>query len=162
MSESSTHMSSLVRLSEGNLAGWAGIDSTWTKEDVAYVLPLDTDGDPHQPDNGPVDYAKTDGAPNGLTVHYDSARVSYVTIYGPRLVQTILDALGEPEMVLRSGLEGAHEQWAYPGRGITAHMDVSANVVVWLYAYPSMPTENYPDSTLARARTLRHRVRGEN
>ncbi|MGQ0571189.1 MAG: hypothetical protein ACT4P5_16935 [Armatimonadota bacterium] len=111
------------------------------------------------PYSGPIGYAPTPGAPNGLTVHYGVGTVEYITIAGPRLGQPIQDMLGEPEGKIQSYLQGSREQWVYPALGLACHMKAWEPGVNWLYVFGPTILEVYKKSLLSRARTLRHENR---
>lgn len=147
-------------LADGDLARWRGLPDGCSRKAVEGVLTLVTrEVNESNPYSGPLGYAPTPGAPNGLTVSYASGTVDVITVAGPRLRQALKDVLGQPGEVLPSYLEGSRTQWVYPGLGLAFHMDVGERSVNWLYAFGPTTVEVYRTSLLSRARTLRHTKR---
>lgn len=150
----------IAALANGALDGWHGLPDACTRADVETVLSLVTRPvNESSPYSGPLNYAPTPGAPNGLTVHYGVGTVDYITIVGPRFRQPIQDILGEPEGKIQSHLEGASEQWVYSGLGLAFHMKALEPGVNWLYVFGPTTLEDYKTSLLSRVRTLRHKSR---
>lgn len=148
----------IAALANGDLNRWRGLPDGCTRADVEDVLLLVTnEANESCPYSGPLGYAPTPGAPNGLTIHYGVGTVDYITIVGPRFRQPIQDILGEPEAKIQSYLEGSHEQWVYPGLGLACHMKEWGPGVNWLYVFGPTTLEIYKTSLLSRVRTLRHK-----
>jgi len=145
-------------LANGDLDRWRGLPSACTRADVERVLSLVTrEVNESNPYSGPLNYAPTPGAPNGLTVHYGVGAVDYITVVSPRLKRPIQEMLGEPEGKIQSNLEGASEQWVYPVLGLAFHMEFGEQGVNWLYVFGPTTLEVYKTSLLSRVRTLRHK-----
>jgi hypothetical protein len=150
----------LSALANGALNGWRGLPDECARADVENVLSRVTkEVNESSPYSGPLDYAPTPGAPNGLTVHYGVDAVEYITVVGPQFDQPIRGMLGEPEDKIQSHLEGSSEQWVYPGLGLAFHMKSGEPGVSWLFVFGPTTLEDYKTSLLSRVRTLRHRKR---
>lgn len=147
-------------LANGALDGWRGLPDGCTRADVDKVLSsVSSAVNKSTPYSGPLNYAPTPGAPNGLTVHYGVGDVEYITVVGPQFKQPIQEMLGEPEGKIQSHLEGASEQWVYPGLGLALHMNFGEPGVKWLYIFVPTTLEHYKTSQLSQVRTLRHMIR---
>lgn len=159
-SESSHCAEAITALVNGALDGWRGLPDACTRADVENVLSLvSREVNESNPYSGPLNYAPTSGAPNGLTVHYGVGEVEYITVAGPLFKQPIQEMLGEPEGKIQSHLEGAGEQWVYPGLGLAFHMKFGEPGVSWLYVFGPTTLESYKTSLLSQVRTLRHKNR---
>lgn len=160
MSGDTRCVEAISALANGTLAGWRGVPDGCTRTDVEKVLSLVTrEANESSPYSGPLTYAPTPGAANGLTVHYAVGAVEYITVVEPQFKQPIEEMLGEPEGRLPSHLEGASEQWVYPGLGLAFHMKSGEPGVSWLYVFRPTTLEGFRTSMLSRVRTLRHRER---
>jgi len=150
----------IAALANGDLNGWSGLTDACTRTDVENVLSLVTrEANESSPYSGPLNYAPTSGAPNGLTVHYSVGTVEYITVVGPHFKQPIQEMLGEPEGKIQSNLEGASEQWVYPGLGLAFHMSFGEQGVNWLYVFGPTTMEVFKMSLLSRVHTIRHKSR---
>jgi hypothetical protein len=90
-----------------------------------------------------------------MTVHYSAGQVEYVVVAVPELSPPVQEALGPPELQLPSYLEGAAEQWAYPGLGLSCHVAADGRPN-WLYAFGPTTVPGYLEGSLSQVRTLRH------
>lgn len=146
-------------LANGDLDGWHGFGGACTRADVETVLAaVTTEVNESSPYSGPLNYAPTFGAPNGLTVHYGVGAVEYISVVEPKFKRTLQEMLGEPSGKIESYLEGASEQWVYPELGLSFHMKSDEQGVKWFYVFGPTTLEVYKTSPLARMRTLRHKT----
>jgi hypothetical protein len=149
----------IAALTEGSFNRWLGLPDDCTRIDVEHVLlPMTSPDNESSQYTGPLDYAPTALAPNGLTVYYDVGMVDYIIIGRPRFPRPFLEMLGEPAAKLPSYLENSREQWIYPGQGLALHMMVFEPGVNWLYVFHPTTLQAYEDGPLSRVRTLRHRI----
>ena len=153
-------VAAMAALAHGALHGWRGLPDACTRSAVETVFSLVTKEPTESiPYSGPLTYAPTPGAPNGLTVHYGLGDVEYIIVVGPTFTQPLQEMLGEPESTIQSHLEGANEQWVYPGLGLAFHMNLREPGVHSLYVFGPTTLQHYTTGRLSRVRTLRHKKR---
>ena len=100
-------------------------------------------------------YGPTDGAPIGLTVTFYDDLATKVEVVAPQPARPIEEQLGPADSVVESLLGTTRDQWIWPGRGLTAHVNRISGDVDYLYAYRSMSLDEYLESSLARMSSTR-------
>ena len=149
----------IAALAEGRLNRWPGLPGGCTRIDVKLVLsPITSPANESSPYSGPIGYAPTAAAPNGLTVYYGIGMVDYIIIAGPLFSRPIQEMIGAPAAKIPSYLENSREQWIYPSLGLAFHMKAFEAGVNWLYVFHPTTLQAYEDGPLNRVRTSRHRV----
>jgi len=140
----------LKALTEGRLAGWIGLDGC-SEVDTEVALGAGRPGPAlanawgraRKHPGGPA-------TPYGVDVWLDGPRVTAISVAAARIDPPLIAALGEPEARIESGLSSDWEQWAYPRRGLAAHVDARRNEVRVLYGFSPMAVSDFLKSEIAQ------------
>ena len=80
-------------------------------------------------------------------------------VVAPRVEPPLLVGLGEPEGRIASGLSSDWKQWAYPSRGLAAHVARPRDEVRALYGFSPMPMSEFLKSEIALVRDEEYPVK---
>jgi len=142
----------LKALAEGRLTGWIGLGGC-TEADAEAALGAGRPGPALADAWGRARrYPGGPATPYGVDLWLHGPRIIAISVAAPRIDPPLITALGEPETRIESGLSSDWEQWAYPGRGLAAHVDPRRNEVHVLYGFSPMTISDFLKSEIAHVR----------
>ncbi|MGW6130491.1 hypothetical protein ACWFNE_10750 [Cellulomonas sp. NPDC055163] len=143
---------SLRALGEGDVTAWTPLPGDVSVQDaVAAVDGLERSPGARTLLGQPATVLRAPGGPatpSGIVVWAQHDRVTLVEVRDPALAADPVDALGEPELTMPSGLGSLMEQLLWPSRGLVVHRSIAFPDVTVLFGHGRATVEQLRGSPL--------------
>jgi hypothetical protein len=156
-------ISFLTAVRAGNFSGWSNVISRCTRSAAenslgATGIAPDASGFIGAENLGFRTYPASAFAPYGIIVWYAGDSIAYIQLNSPVIKQSkITPALGEPELLLPSGLSSFHRQHVYASSGLVFHVSEVTEETLRIYVFRPCTKEDFPQ--LAISKVEQHRIK---